>query len=205
MGTLLQFKQVASAKSGVLSFMIASGEIRILRADSHEAKTEIIGMTLGDLAPITGEILFNQEPLEASRPGNIGWIPANGGVISNLKTWENITLPLWYHNKRQAKSTEETLARWLLELGMDKAVWETFMASPAGRLTPDEHKIAGLLRGLLLGPQLLVVDAGLFDEVAAENSKIWIAALEKFVRETDSRAMLVVGSAATSLPWKIIE
>lgn len=162
-------------------------------------------MTLGDLAPITGEILFNQEPLEVSRPGNIGWIPANGGLISNLKTWENITLPLWYHGERQTQSTEQTVMRWLLELGMEKEKWEAFMASPAAHLNLAEHKIACLLRALLLAPQLLLVDAALFDDVDADSVKIWITVLEKHVRETDSRAVLVVTSAATSLPWKIIE
>lgn len=166
---------------------------------------EIINLALGDLAPANGEISLQGQPLEATRPGMIGWIPGDGGLISNLKTWENITLPLWYHNKRQIQSTEEKVMRWLRALNIDNRAWEDLMSSPAARLTQEEHKLAGLLRGLVLAPQLLVVDAGLFDELDDALRQMWIKVLETYVSESDYRALLVVTSAFTSLPWKIIE
>jgi len=162
-------------------------------------------MAMGDLCPAGGDILLHGQSLDASRCGSISLIPAHGGLISNLKTWENITLPLWYHNKREKSATEESLMYWLRALDIDSEEWEAFMSSPVARLRPDEHKIAGLLRGLVLAPQLLVVDAALFDDVDAARVQIWIGVLEKFVREASDRAVLVVTSAVTSLPWKIIE
>lgn len=169
-----------------------------------EAKTAVIDMAVGELIPASGEIWLNSQPLEAAPPGSIGWIPANGGLISNLKTWENVTLPLWYHGRRQATITEEAVSRWLAELGLDQQDWERFMASPAARLKPWERKLAGLLRGLLLAPQMLVIDAALFDDTEMASDR-WITALEKFVREADNRAVLAVANTATLLPWKIIE
>jgi len=203
--TLLQFKNVAVDMASTVSFSVEAGETLVLKVSSEEAKAEVIDMALGELIPAHGEILVHGQSLEASRPGNIGWIPAGGGLISNLKTWENITLPLWYHGRRQSLATEETVARWLLELELDKQEWEKFMASPTAHLKQGERKLAGLLRGLIQAPEVLVIDAGLFDEVETDRSYIWIKVLEKFVREADGRAVLVVASAATLLPWKIIE
>ena len=79
------------------------------------------------------------------------------------------------------------------------------MASPAAHLSQWERKMAGLLRGLVLAPKLLIVDAGLFEEVDAASVKVWAAVLEKFVHENNDRAVLVVASSSTALPWKVIE
>jgi len=205
MTTLMQFRNVAIDKGKNLSFSVAAGETLLLKVSSPEEKAAIMDMVLDEILPANGEIWLHGQPLEASKPGSIGWIPAGGGLISNLKTWENVTLPLWYHHRPQNLATEEAVARWLDELELDKQEWEKFMASPAARLKPWERKLAGLLRGLVQAPKLLLVDAELFDEVELSRSNAWIAALEKFVQAAEGRAVLVVASATTLLPWKIIE
>ena len=205
MTALLQFNQVVLDKDNTLSFSVAAGETYVLKLPTQEAKITFIDLTLAEVAPLEGEILLSGKLLEMCKPGIIGWVPATGGLISNLKTWENVTLPLWYHSMIQNAVAEQTVARWLLELQFDQQEWEKFMASPAARLSQRERKMTGLLRGLLQAPKLLIVDAGLFDEVDAASVKIWVAVLEKFVRENNDRAVLVVASTSTALPWKIIE
>jgi phospholipid/cholesterol/gamma-HCH transport system ATP-binding protein len=205
MTAIVQFDKVESDKVSTLSFSIDAGEIRILQVLSQEAKTAVIDMSLCELLPAKGHILLQGQPLETSRPGSIGWVPAAGGLISNLKVWENITLPLWYHNNRQPVITEESVARWLSAVGMKEQNWEKFMASPVAQLNQYERKLAGLLRGLMQSPQLLVIDADLFDEVDKSKTASWISALERFSQEADNRAVLVVANASTTLPWKIIE
>jgi phospholipid/cholesterol/gamma-HCH transport system ATP-binding protein len=204
MTALLQFNNVEIDKGHNLSFNVAAGETLILKVSSPEEKAAVIDMVLDEIVPAYGEIRFLGQPLAASKPGSIGWVPARGGLISNLKTWENITLPLWYHHRPQNIATEETVAHWLVDLELDKLEWEKFMASPAARLKPWERKLAGLLRGLVQAPQLLLVDEELFDEVEATRSNIWVKALEKFVQAAEGRAVLVVASATTVLPWRII-
>jgi ABC-type taurine transport system ATPase subunit len=206
MTALLQFNTVNTDQAGGLSFGLMAGELRVLQVATAEAKAAVIDLILGEAIPADGEILLLGQPLTLCKSGNIGWIAADGGLISNLKAWENITLPLWYHGKRQAQATEKLVARWLNALEMDKDDWERFMASPAARLNTSEHKIAGLMRGLVQAPQLMLVDALLFEEVDAAKRQSWIAVLEKFVQETGDRALLVVAcNATTLLPWKSIE
>jgi ABC-type transporter Mla maintaining outer membrane lipid asymmetry ATPase subunit MlaF len=205
MTALLQFNNVASDKVGALSFGVAAGETRLLQLASQEARLALIDMAVGELPPASGKILLQGRPLDEIKPGSIGWIPAAGGLISNLKTWENVTLPLWYHGRRQTAATEENVARCLAELGLEQQEWEKFMSSPTARLKLWERKLAGLLRGLILAPQIMVVDAGLFDDVEAARSAAWIAALEKFAGAAEERAVLAVADTATLLPWKTIE
>jgi len=66
-----------------------------------------------------------------------------GRIDQQSEDMGNITLPLWYHHRPQNLATEETVARWLAELKLDKLEWEKFMASPAARLKPWERKLAG--------------------------------------------------------------
>jgi phospholipid/cholesterol/gamma-HCH transport system ATP-binding protein len=203
MTALLEFNNVVIEKDDTISFKVGVGELLVLKAPSEEAKMAIIDMALGEMVPEKGEVTLQGRSLAESIPGNIGWIPAAGGMISNLKAWENITLPLWYHGKHQKVTTEGSVARLLNELGVDKQDWGRFMASPSARLSPLERKMAGLLRGLVNTPKLLLIDAGLFEDVEPSRIQGWISILEKFVREVDGRAVLAVTSADTLLPWKI--
>ena len=205
MKPLLQFNEVTASQISALSFTVRAGEMRVLKVPTEEARVVVIELTLGEMQAAKGEILLRGQTLDASKPGTIGWVPARGGLISNLITWQNITLPLWYHGRRQTQAVEEKLSRWLSELQVDPQEWENFMACPAGKLKLWERKMAGLLRGLLQAPQLLLIEAGLFDEIEAARSQLWINALEKYVRESDGSAVLAVTNTATVLPWEIIE
>src|SRR5512146_44437 len=180
---LLKFEQVAIEAMGQIPLVMEAGDLRVLQAPTAEVKTQVIEMIVGEQVPAQGSVLLQGVPVVATQPGSIGWVPAAGGLISNLKAWENVTLPLWYHGKRrQVRETEAAVAALLGELGVVRPEWERFMGSPAARLTPIERKLAGLMRGLLLQPTLLVLDASLFDEVDSERVETWIAALETFVQ-----------------------
>ncbi len=202
MAPLLQFSGVAGEEVAGLSFALAGGETRVLQLASEAEKIAAIDLALGEETPAAGSILFLGRPLEQSEPGQIGWVPAHGGLISNLKTWENVTLPLWFHGKRLPPDTDAILARWLTALGLDGGAWTDFMARPPAQLKPLERKLAGLLRGLVLAPALLVVDGALFDGVDQAMARSWTAALEEFARAGEMRAVLAVSHGPASLPWK---
>lgn len=205
MTALLEFNNVALDKGSTLSFSVRSGEMLVLQTSTQEAKAFVIDLALGNAVPENGKVLLQGKSLAESRAGSIGWIPAKGGMLSNLKAWENITLSLWFHSKREPILTEEKISGLLRELKMDQLEWGRFMSSPAARLSPLERKLVGLIRGLVLAPSLLLIDAGLFEEVEASQSRDWITLLEKYVQDVEGRALLVVASTAITLPWKLIE
>ncbi len=203
MPVVLQFSGVGHENITGLSFSLEAGQVRVLGADSKEKKNALIELAIGERMPDMGAISLHGAALDAVPAGSIGWVPANGGLISNLKTWENVTLPLWYHGGRAPGATEGRIKRWLTVLEVDSRGWEDFMASPSGRLKPQERKLAGLLRGLVQSPPLLVVDAALFDAVERNTLNKWVSALNEWVGESNG-CVLVVAEKEAGLPWEVI-
>ena len=46
-------------------------------------------------------------------------VPHNGGLISNLRVWENIILPVQYHGIELAGSIEDNVAQLLGQCGLE--------------------------------------------------------------------------------------
>jgi len=206
MGITLQFSGVNCDKMTGISFLLEAGEIKVLHAAGKEEKIAVIDVAIGERRPDAGTVTLGGAALDTVPLGSIGWVPENGGLISNLKAWENVTLPLWYHGKRRVAETEDRVARLLPMLGVEGGAMERFMASPAGYLVPTDRKRAGLLRGLLLAPKVLVVDAALFNGVPHGVRAAWAAALDVYVREAEDRSVLVAATDGdAALPWTTIE
>lgn len=205
MGALLQFSGVNCGRINQLSFVLEAGTVAALRVAGREEKALAIDLAVGEAQPDAGAITLEGAALDAAPPGSIGWVPDGGGLVSNLKTWENVTLPLWYHRERRVGETEAAIVGWLGALGVADDAMGEFMASPVARLTPLERKRAGLLRGLLLAPRLLVVDAALFGGIPPDVSAAWAAALESAVRGGAGGSALVVAAETDfATPWKTI-
>lgn len=213
------------------SFTLHSGETRLLQLPSKAEKDALIDLAIGetnggegsieivqgdrrrnnktDIGPqgekrrINGPVPMIWQPLGVSRAGRVGWVAANGGMISNLKIWENVTLPLWYHARREVIETERSVMHWLGMLGMERDAFADFMAAPPSGIEPWQRKLAGLLRALVQMPSVLVVDAAVFDDVEAGLAHNWTTALETYAAQ--GHAVLVVTDQTTTLPWKKIE
>lgn len=232
MAELFRFVDVHCAGTDrTFSFILGAGEIRLLQLASKDEKEAMIDMAVGNAPCLEGRIEIVQGerrsngaavnapqrerrrknlsipeiwlPLDASRPGRIGWVAGQGGLISNLKIWENVTLPLWYHTRRETLETERSIAYWLEVLGIAPEAFAEFMAAPPFSLAPWQRKLAGLLRALVQMPRVLVVDAAVFEDIAARLASRWITALETYAAQ--GRAVLVLADKATMLPWEKIE
>ncbi|TAJ79490.1 MAG: hypothetical protein EPO42_06105 [Gallionellaceae bacterium] len=231
MNALFRFNDVRCAGAGrPYSFTLHAGEMRLLQLASKAEKDAMIDCALGETLCEEGGIEIVQgdrrrgnaaaggqedrrrnsgpapiiwQPLRASRPGRVGWVAGHGGLISNLKIWENVTLPLWYHAQREATATEQNVAYWLDMLGMEQDACAEFMAAPPYSVEPWQRKLAGLLRALVQMPRVLVVDAALFEDVKARVARNWMKALEEYAAR--GRTVLVIADKATTLPWEKIE
>lgn len=184
------------------SFALHAGEARLLQVASEAEKDAVIEAVLGK-GECGGAVSLQGLPSGGSKPGGVGWVAANGGLISNLKVWENVTLPLWYHARLPAEEAEQRIARWLSVLGMAGDERERFMEAPPDRLASWQRKLAGLLRGLVQMPPVLIVDAALFKGVEQSTASVWMAALEAYAAE--GRAVLAVAERDTALSWQTIE
>jgi hypothetical protein len=214
----------------VHTFILGAGDTRLLQLSSKDEKNAMIDCAIGDMACAAGSIEVVQgerrhkikpligkfgerrhnsgpmpliwQPVSVSQPGRVAWVPAHGGLISNLRIWENVTLPLWYHTGRDAVETEQRVRHWLGKLGLEQDEFARFMAAQPYGVEPWQRKLAGLLRALVQMSPVLVADAALFEEVSARLAGCWMAALESCAAE--GRAVLAIADKATMLSWEKI-
>lgn len=230
MGALFRFIGVrCEGADRPYSFTLHAGETRLLQLASREAKNAMIDCAIGESAcegsveiaqgdrrhnrpavRAVGErrhrnapVPLSWQPVRASRSGRVGWVAANGGLISNLRVWENVTLPQWYHHGHEQADTEQRVVRWLGVLGVEQAEFERFMAAQPHAVELWQRKLAGLLRALVLQPAVLVVDAALLGNIRENFAQNWIMALETYAAE--GGAVLLIADKAMTLQWERLE
>jgi phospholipid/cholesterol/gamma-HCH transport system ATP-binding protein len=202
---LLQFSGVACDRISGLSFRLEQGGIGVLRVESRDDKAVVIELAVGERSADEGTVALQDAQLDAAPGGSIAWLPEHGGLINNLKVWENVTLPLWYHHEHRVAEAENRIKYWLEVMGVAENEMADLMASPAAKLKPVERKLAGMLRCLLQEPQLIVVDAGVFSGISADRRNAWVTVFETFVRQAEQRAVLVVTDGDIPLPWEMVK
>lgn len=185
MSGLLQLKDLALAGiTGSLNLRINPGSMHQIRMHSDQEADLLVQTIFGERVPESGAILFEDQELtdlsadEWSRfRRSLALVNAKGGLISNLKLWENITLPFLYHHADIPAATEEQAMTLLEKLGYTGNIW----ALP-GHLTPMERVMAAFVRATVSGAGLIIY-AGNLDETA----KAQRAALLQQIQELHTR------------------
>jgi ABC-type lipoprotein export system ATPase subunit len=85
----------------------------------------------------------------------VAFVPAGGGLMSNLNAWENISLPVAYHAPQQLGAALGEVRRLLADLG---GVDDNLLAKLPEDMTLYERRLAAYIRALLEGPELLLVE-----------------------------------------------
>ena len=87
-------------------------------------------------------------------------VPHNGGLISNLRVWENIILPVQYHGIEVAGDLEDNVAKLLIQCGQEDetAVSDLLLKLP-DQLSLYEKRLVGFVRAMLMSPELIIYDA----------------------------------------------
>lgn len=87
--------------------------------------------------------------------GRVGFVPANGGLMSNLNAWENITLPLAYHAPGKLAAAIGEVRALLEELG---GVNDDLLGKLPEDMTLYERRLCAYVRALLESPELLLAE-----------------------------------------------
>lgn len=85
----------------------------------------------------------------------VGFVPANGGLLSSLNAWENISLPVAYHAPQKLAGALAEVHALLAELG---GVDDDLLGKLPEDMTLYERRLAAYIRALLEKPDLLVVE-----------------------------------------------
>jgi phospholipid/cholesterol/gamma-HCH transport system ATP-binding protein len=111
-------------------------------------------------------------------------------MISNLKLWENITLPLHFTTGNIPPETEDYVADCSRKLGITFNLNEL----PAC-LSPHERRVAAFIRASLCQPRIMVYNY-CFENIAAAARKSFYAATSEFHSAAPGRTSLYFVSSA---------
>lgn len=96
-------------------------------------------------------------------------VPADGGLIGNLKVWENLALPAAYHGGARNRELEEGATRLFAEFGISGAGFEKLCTTLPDHLNRFERRLCAFVRAMLTEPQIMAYDS-LFDGLTREET-----------------------------------
>jgi ABC-type lipoprotein export system ATPase subunit len=109
------------------------------------ARFVLLGLDVDGLAPAE----------RAALRARVAFLPAGGGLLSNLNAWENIVLPLGFHHPERLRGVAGEVNGLLKGLGADP---HGLLAKLPERMSVYEKKLVGYVRILLESPELVLVE-----------------------------------------------
>lgn len=162
---MLRLENVTAGTIRGVSLEVGAGQVCRLTLSSHDIKDDLFALLAGHVPPAQGrvrllgvDVYAQAEPRRVGLYRRVGIVPEQGGLISNLKTWENILLPAWHHRRLDAAAAEPRVAALWREVDPGAGDLSEIMDRLPDRLTMFERRLAALVRALLPEPDLLVYD-----------------------------------------------
>jgi phospholipid/cholesterol/gamma-HCH transport system ATP-binding protein len=169
-----------------LSFAVAPGSVCKLLVSSRDRRNELVALLTGLAPPASGRLWVLGEDLygldEAHRISlfqRVGVVVEDGGLITNLKAWENILLPSMYHHGKTAADVEPQVIALFQELYPGEQDLQRLMGKLPDHLTLYEKRLVALVRAFLLDPELMLYDF-LVAGVDRDSAARLLAATERF-------------------------
>ncbi|BCL75172.1 hypothetical protein JHS3_09080 [Jeongeupia sp. HS-3] len=96
--------------------------------------------------------------LQKYLPGQVACLQEGGGFVNNLRVWENLILPAWYHESVSLPVLEIRVAAALNQLGVAREERLSLMAALPASLSRAQRRTLALVRTLVQSPAWLVVE-----------------------------------------------
>lgn len=162
---MIRFERVTKGPLRHVSFDLDSGRSAKILFDSEDRKNNLFSLLTGRQRPEAGKITFFGEDLFAHRENErvalfqrIGVVPADGGMISNLKAWENLLLPAWYHRGLTAPEAEPLVSKIFEQLDPGESGLKRRLGELPDKLSLYERRAVALARAMLMEPDILIYD-----------------------------------------------
>jgi len=158
----LGYEPLAQGAGGEGRLWIAAGGSHVVPAVSALFKSVLLSAVL-ELKPrkdarlvVLGAEVGALPPRErAGLRAQMAFLPANGGLLSNLNAWENIALPVGYHTPARLAGLAPEVYAMLEQFGADP---RSLLARLPEEMTLYERKLAGYVRMRLGRPRLVLAE-----------------------------------------------
>ena len=172
------------------SLAISGGKACVVLTETEFEKNLLLRIFTGLIRLDSGKIFifgkevssFSYGELNTARK-RMGIVLNNGGLISNLKVWENIMLPLSYHSSSH-HDMDEKMISILGKIGYDDDI-----AVLPGPLPAYKKRLAGFARAMLMEPDLIIYDS-VFEGLSSDIKSKVLETITAFQHEKEGRASL---------------
>lgn len=161
-GIALGYEPEAGEPGGAPRIWIPAGGRHVVRAGGAALKSALLAAVL-ELRPRRDArvVVLGAEPAlldaraRAALRAQVAFLPAGGGLISNLNGWENIALPLAYHAPARLRGVAPRVYALLEPFAADV---RALLARMPEDMTPFERMLAGYARMMLGEPRLVLAE-----------------------------------------------
>ena len=170
---MLELSKVSTSIQGTqilrdVDLKIAKGEMIGLIGRNGAGKTTLNRTIMGILAPTSGKIVIDGHDMTKAGAHEraklkVGFMPEDRRLIPALSVEENILLPAWANDIKEA----EARLAWIYELMPEV---EGFATRKALQLSGGQQKLVALARALMSGVHILLLDEP-FEGVAPALSR----------------------------------
>jgi ABC-type transporter Mla maintaining outer membrane lipid asymmetry ATPase subunit MlaF len=188
-----------------VNWIVAPGDYWVVGGLQGSGKSDFLLMSAGLMPPRTGSYQFFGEPMpifEDSRLAErvrLGVVFENGQLFNHLTVWENIALPLRYHENLSKADAFPEIQKVLEAMSL-----EPWADSTPGAISRNWQKRAGLARALMLQPDVLLVDNPLAG-LDLRHLSWWMGFLDELSKGHSllkGRPVTLVVTTADLRPWR---
>lgn len=188
-----------------INWTVAPRDYWVVAGLQGSGKSDFLAMTGGLIGPAAGRyLLFGEEmPIfdEARLKTRLrlGLVFETGQLFNHLTVWENVALPLRYHENLSKSAAAPNVQEVLSALEL-----EPWADSTPGALGRPWQKRVGLARALMLRPEILLLDSPLTG-LDLRHTFWWLDFLERLSKGhalLQGRPLTLVLTAADLRLWK---
>jgi len=146
-----------------LDLVLPAGMAALLVTSRERECDAVVRLLLGFLPPEEGELVVNgnypyglRENLLIDYRRRIGVVYHDGGLVSNLNVWDNLTLQLAYHGSLRRADLETAGLAILGRVGYDGS-----LSVLPSRLSRYQRRLICMARAMLAEPELMIYQSTL--------------------------------------------
>lgn len=208
---MITFETVMTASQGPVSFHIARGSITAIETDPGDGFAELKNTLLGLCPPRKGRVsllgrdlysISEEEYVDIFR--EVGVVLDDGGLISNLKVWENLVLPATYHDGINAAAVEKKAAAMFGRLGIGPEEAREMTSLAPGELSSTNARMVRMVRTMLAGPDHMIY-AGITDGLRGPARDAILSAAVEYHRAAPGRTSVFLTTSPGALTGTAVD
>lgn len=196
MHPLLEIKNLyLPSATNTVDLKVLHGQFLLCKVANEQTACLLASLIFGEQPAKKGEIYFEGQSISNISEEQLFKIRQQMAavmqppvLISNLKVWENITLPYLYHAGGISADQEQEIMHLLDEMGYHDSIWTL-----PGHLTSIQRLVVAFVRAIVTRPKLLIFADCLSDLEPAQQQTI-LKQLAALRGQTESPAVLLLSS-----------